>query len=231
MAKPPAAPPPKAPPLARVPIGAPTSRPAAFNQKLVDKIAPEDESRREQSSDFQLRVLQGEDHTDNLLEEFQGLLKIDKNGLDEEYANYPDVIFRVNIAHELAISRRDAAKKFVEVTRARVEVAIRREAAAQQDVKKPTETEFANRTTLHSDVVAAEEELLKRGGILGRLSAMRDAMKQRSYALSELAAMWVAGYYADSGHKPKGAHDVADRKAANNREQMDRMRQQGRTQT
>lgn len=164
---------------------------------------------------------------ESMLEKFKARLRIDKNMLDDEWIMYPQLLQDVSDEVAMATSRRDAAKSRVATIEAKVAGLVRQSFKSEE--VKPTVDMVAERVALHSDVVAAHEELNALTLDAARLSAMRDSIHARGTALKELSDLWIAGYYADAGsNRPRDQQGPQDRRAANIRGQLHNQRTQDR---
>lgn len=144
-------------------------------------------------------------------------LEINELGLDEALASQPQMFYRVGAAYAMAVSRRDAAKQALSDAEAAADGNVRR--GAQEDDRKITEGEVRAGVQLDSDVVRARDRLLALSEVVGKLGALKEAYQQRSYALKDLAGLYVANYYSASDNNP-GRVAVRERDAGEARVRM-----------
>jgi len=152
------------------------------------------------------------------LAQFERALRIDRHALDDALEKQPDVFYRVANALALAISRRDLAKTRLQETEAEAEHEFRRSAARSGD--KITEGEVKNAVRLDKGVQARQAKLHKLNTEVGQWGALKEAFTQRSYAIKDLSALYIASYYGDI------AGDAANKnaRAKHAREAMNEMR-------
>jgi hypothetical protein len=123
-------------------------------------------------------------------------LRIDENALEVALRDQPTQFYRVSSAYAIAISRRDAAKQALQDAEAGADLAVRRE--AQEEDRKITEGEVKATAQTSAGVLSARDRLNALAEQVGRLGALKEAFQQRSYALKDLAGLYVANYYTAS---------------------------------
>lgn len=149
-------------------------------------------------------------------------LAIDENALNEALCAQPDLFYRVSKAYALQMSRRDAAKQALQDAEAAADLAERD--AAQREDRKVTEGEIKARVQIDPQVAAARARLASLGEEVAKLSALKEAFQQRSYALKDLAGLYIANYYSASEHSGGNVAAYRDREAAQGRERMSEVR-------
>ena len=132
----------------------------------------------------------------NPLKLWEQALLINENDLDMDLVRQPDVFYRVSRAAALLQSRKDAASQNVKEIEAQAEAQIREQAELREE--KVTEKSVASQVVLHPDVRQARAELHTISQQLGEMAALRDAFKERSYALRGLVDLYIANYYSDA---------------------------------
>lgn len=137
-----------------------------------------------------------EDYDD--VHELEAALRIDEDGLDEALTEQPELFYRVSKAYAIEASRRDAAKQAVQDAEAEADVDARADVADQG--KKTTETEIKALVQTDKRVVAARRRFAELAESTAKLAALKEAYQQRSYALKDLAGLYVANYYTASEH-------------------------------
>jgi hypothetical protein len=139
--------------------------------------------------------------TDLSFKELEAGLAIDPNALDKGIIQQPDYFYRVARRLELALSQRDAAKKELEEIEAEVDQDIRQGAPSDTRV---TEGDVKAQTRLDKRVRVAIRKQLELGMEVGKLSALKEAYRQRSYAFNQLNELAITGYFgndvATGGH-------------------------------
>jgi len=128
--------------------------------------------------------------------ELEAALRIDEYALEGALREQPELFYRVSKAYALAISRRDAAKQALQDAEAEADLLVRGD--AQEDDRKITEGEVRAKVQTDGKVVRARDALNAQSELVGKLSALKDAFQQRSYALKDLAGLYVANYYSAS---------------------------------
>lgn len=143
-------------------------------------------------------------------------LRINKNGLDESLLQQPDLFYRVSKELTLATSRRDAAKQGVADAEAHVELGLHRTR------EKCTVGEIKAHVAVAPSVRQARKLLADLQYEVNQLSALKEAFAQRSYALKELVALYIANYYSEID--TSAGHRAADAKYRDNRRKMNEAR-------
>lgn len=163
-----------------------------------------------------------EDYDD--MRELEAALRIDERALEEALRDQPALFYRVSSAYAMEISRRDAAKQALQDAEAEVGLQVRE--SARRDEQKVTEGEVAARTQTAPRVGAARERLHELSESVGKLAALKEAFQQRSYALKDLAALYVANYYTASEDNA-ASRAVRQQGAADARRAMSDARRRG----
>lgn len=156
-----------------------------------------------------------EDYDD--VAELEASLAIDEYGLDDALRAQPELFYRVAKALALEVSRRDAAKQALADVEAIVDLDQRR-IAAEED-RKITEGEIKAHVQTNSRVGGARQRFAARSEASAKLGALKEAFQQRSYALKDLAGLYVANYYSAS-EDSASARTVRDRDASSARAAM-----------
>jgi hypothetical protein len=151
------------------------------------------------------------------LPEFEASLRIDLNALDEALQAQPDVYYRVSRKVALLTSRRDAAKKELELVEADMDAEVRKNSRRLEE--KVTETEIKNRIARMPKAQEAWDQLHKLNAELGEWVALKGGFEQRSYALKDLTALHLANHYGDQQSLERNRVQKYDesRKALNER--------------
>lgn len=129
------------------------------------------------------------------IEELEQGLNINRNALEVAAEQQPDLFYRVSKALEMSISERDAAEQDIKNKEARVDQEIRKKYANSE--VKTTEAQIKAEVRLHKTVQAAEEEYLRLREECGLLAALKDAYKQRGYAINNLVELYLGNYYSE----------------------------------
>lgn len=166
--------------------------------------------KREKSSKAGPRLPALEQDLVKFIAEHSDRIPIDEHSLIEMQGIQTDSYFEVGQRLALEVSRKDAAKQFLGLVKARVEDGIRTD--AKESGEKVTEGTVASRVALDSEVIEAENIVLDAERAMRELTALKDAFQQRSVMLRDMAALWIAGYYSDSA--TEGADKAVRRIAA-----------------
>lgn len=143
-------------------------------------------------------------------------LRIEKDALDDGLLQQPDLFYRVSKELTLATSRRDAAKQGVADAEANVELALHR------SKDKYTVGEIKAHIAVAPSVKAARKMLADLQYEVNALNGLKEAFSQRSYALKELVALFIANYYGDID--TRAARKVTDVKYMDARKRMNEER-------
>lgn len=156
------------------------------------------------------------------LEGLKGLLKIDRNALDEALVEQADFFFRVSQACAISTSRRDQAKQLRDEEKAKSDHWLRGEIAAGRE--KLSETAVAQRVVIDPVVSLAVSNYLEWSQLTDLWTALKEAATMRSYALKDLSGLYAAGYWGTSmGSEPRS--QARDRLAEQGREAMAEQRE------
>jgi hypothetical protein len=129
------------------------------------------------------------------LDRLEGGLKIDKYRLDDELIEQAHYYNEVAQRFADAVSYRDEAKAELEGTKAKLALGIRMEYA--QANQKITESTVDAQVIAHPEYQNALTALAAWSDRVNRWSGLRDSIHQRGYALKDLSALYIAGYWAD----------------------------------
>lgn len=141
------------------------------------------------------------------LVEYQDWLRIDKNGLDEEWVRHPELVLTVGTKHAFAQSYRDEAESILLEVLAKADGHVR--AVSAKD--KPTEAEIRSLVAIEPDVKAAQKTCREWKLLTSRWGILVKSFDSRQYALRALSDMDARGYWVRNSHKPPAA--VGDRVA------------------
>lgn len=139
------------------------------------------------------------------IEEWRGYLAIDKMALDDEVVRQPSLFYEVSEAYAEAVVERDACKEQLAMTDAELDAEIRVKAGDE----KITETAVKGRVQVSKKHKKSFDEYLAAKEYADKLDALKDAFKQRSSMLRDLASLFVANYFEESGLKGSYSSDKA----------------------
>lgn len=160
---------------------------------------------------------------DQIIEELEKMLVIDEHELDSALEEHPDAFYQVSRALAQAISVRDAAKRAMEETEARVDLQIRRDADVSGT--KTTEAGIKAELTLNAKVKQVREYYAECVSAVGKLQALMDSFRQRSYAISSLVELHTAGYFSVA--ERRGGNSEKNLRAERNKAARQQMRVRG----
>jgi hypothetical protein len=131
--------------------------------------------------------------SDDDLDRFREMLRIDKNNLDEEMLRQPFVYQDISEAYVNAAGERDFAKEAL----ARVDAKLAEEfrAKAAKDKERTSETKIGDLVIRAPEHVEAHLEFAAKKRKADILSALQSSFDQRGKMLRELASLYVAGYF------------------------------------
>lgn len=127
-------------------------------------------------------------------EKFRGYLSIDKNALDVEITQHPELLFRVAEAYITAAAERDASKEMLAMTDAEVDAEVREELEGE----KVTEAIVKNRVQIHKKHIAAWAAFTEAKQQADVLGALRDSFSTRGHMLRDLVQLHVAQYWENT---------------------------------
>jgi hypothetical protein len=162
----------------------------------------------------------GNEDLQELLEQLESGLKIDKHNLDEALETQPDIFYRVSSKYTQLVSLRDQLKQQLQEAEADADLDIRRKARDKDD--KITENEIKARIRVDKEVARLAGELLTVGNQAAQYMALKEAFMQRSYVLKDLVSLHVSGYYGSNVDGAKAS--MRDGKAEHVRTEQKKMR-------
>lgn len=140
---------------------------------------------------------------DAKISEYRKMLRIDRNSLDTELEEQPEIFATVSDLAALSRSKKDEAKGAIALVEAEVENVIRRRALKE----KKTVTDKAIRAKVATDerVLDQQKRYLDLSLQTERLDQLKEAWRQRNYMLRELSSLFIAGYYQSHSAGSAGA--------------------------
>jgi hypothetical protein len=125
-------------------------------------------------------------------EELESRLSINKDMLDTEVIEQPELFYMAAFSAAEAISEYDALRETCKQVQAEVYVEIRAE--AESSGKKVTEATLSALTETDKRVVESKRALTEALKIKELAEARKEAFIQRGWMLKELCNMYVSGY-------------------------------------
>jgi len=142
----------------------------------------------------------------NAGDEMAERLKINRDALDQELIEQPQLFWQVSERYLWAVSIRDARKEELEQTRARISLDIRSVSAKAGE--KTTEAGILALVQTDSRALEVKEAYTKAVEEAARWAALKEAFSQRAYILRDLASLYVAGYFGEISVRSGGASDA-----------------------
>lgn len=139
-------------------------------------------------------------------------LKIDKNDLDNELMDQAYYFYQAARRFADAISYRDEAKADLEGIKAKVGLQIRQQFSDAGE--KITEGGVDARVIANPEYQKALDRMAAWTDRVVRWTGLRDSIQQRGYALKDLTALYIAGYWADRAGSQASREVKGDRAAA-----------------
>ncbi len=156
--------------------------------------------------------------------ELEAGLAIDQNALDEALQQQPDLFYQVAKELALTISLKDAAKKNLTETEAKIELSIR-EVMLARDFKI-TDRAVEARVNTSKEVKEAREEYLELNAKVGKLAALKESYQQRSYVFNNLVDLYITGYWGDAQHRSSTRASMKEDSAQVARVEMNKLRRE-----
>lgn len=156
------------------------------------------------------------------LTDYERQLKIDKDDLDNELIGQPGEYYRIAKEVALTVSWRDEAKMLRDEAYAEADVDVR--ADMEKTDTKIVEANVKAQCELDDDVKVAKRTYLKHVDLVKRWEALEEAIKGRGYALKDLVALHVSGWYQQEGSGGKVRTEAKERVADSNRRAMSEQR-------
>lgn len=128
--------------------------------------------------------------------ELKSRLAIDKNNIDQEVIEQPELYYHAAEQAAMATSEYDAKKE--ESKRVFAEVYSEYRTESESIGKKATEASLNAQVEIDTRVVQIKEELTK--ALLNKetSAALKEAFIQRGYMLKELCSMYVSGFLTNT---------------------------------
>lgn len=133
---------------------------------------------------------------EQLIQEFEALLIIDKLALDSTIEQHPDLMYRVSEILTERIAERDAAKLDVAEAEAKADAEIRRDASIAEE--KVTADQVKAAIKLDKKVIAAVNRHADLAYWVSRWQGMVGAFDARQTALKSLVNLYANNYWADA---------------------------------
>ncbi|MFH1741093.1 MAG: hypothetical protein ABIH23_18995 [bacterium] len=140
------------------------------------------------------------------MKNWEDRIKIDQNALNDELVVQPELFLVASRSYVDAVSERDAAKSNLDVARAAADFRVR--AAREAAGEKSTETIIASAVELDKKYRVAVERHLAAKKAAAEAEAVKESFGQRGYVLKDLAALYIAGYYATSSVSGPDSREV-----------------------
>lgn len=137
-------------------------------------------------------------------EQLERRIKINKNDLDTELVEQADLYYNAGIDYVQKMSEAAYLSELGDKVRAKLDQAVRESHA--DDEKKPTETAIKAEIDAHPDWRKHVSKALEANKARDFAQALKEAYQQRSYALKDLAALYMAQYYSTDSVTENNKH-------------------------
>lgn len=143
--------------------------------------------------------------------EFKDKIKLNKDYLDDNSIEQPELYNETANAWAQAVLERDRAKERMTVSKAECEDEVRKNPAAfgWTDVKPPTVGWFENKALLHPKYRAAVEEHLLAAYNVNILAGGKETLDHRGKQLEVLSKLYTGSYFS-SRPKEMGREAIAE---------------------
>jgi hypothetical protein len=141
--------------------------------------------------------------------EFQDYCMIDRDALDDELMRQPQIYMEVSEAYADAAAERDRLKEVIEVYEAEIALEIRKD--AESDGDKITDKTVAAMVQADGGRSKRMQAFLDAKLDAEKLSALKEAIGQKTHALHDLSALFIAGYFVQTSANTKGATEAGIR--------------------
>jgi hypothetical protein len=158
--------------------------------------------------------------------DFRSRMRIDREQLDLELAEQGELYNHVARKLAAAINERDRLEEDKKLAKAEAALRIRK----RQENLKGDVREKAIEALIESDADyrAAVDDYLRSCKKADDLRADTEGMAQRGYALKDLAALWLGGYWQSNSAQSRDSREARGEQAVARREAAYAQRQEGR---
>ena len=136
------------------------------------------------------------------IDEFKKYLRINKQALDDEVMQQPELFFQVSEAYAQAVAERDALKEELNVTDSKLFANQRR------NDPKATDTAIKSRVSIDSGHQQAFTEWLEAKEHSDRLGALKDSFFQRSEMLKTLGRLQASNNFEQTSVRDTKSTDA-----------------------
>jgi hypothetical protein len=136
------------------------------------------------------------------VDEFKKYLRIDKQALDDEVMQQPELFFQVSEAYAQAVAERDAIKEELNAIDAKLF------ANQRGSDPKATDTAIKSRVTIAQSHQLAFTEWLEAKEYADRLAALKDSFFQRSEMLKTLGRLHASNYFEQTSVRATQSTDA-----------------------
>lgn len=134
--------------------------------------------------------------THKLYEQLNEALKINKDDLDNEWVNQPELFNEAGRSYARCMAQRDQCEQEYKLVQAEVDRRLRELHADS----KPTEVRLKNMVTEHVEVQNAFTEMNMWNHMTEAFKVLKEAYTHRRDALKELVNLHLAGYYGHTAN-------------------------------
>ncbi len=145
-------------------------------------------------------------------------LRIEKHSLDEEWLAQPMLIYQWSKDYAEALAVRDKTKQYVELTRAELDTAIRKD-PTRFGLDKITEGAIGNLIITLPDYQKALEANQQAVYDVNVLSGAIEAINHKKSALDNLTKLFLSGYYGEAKPSSPEMRTTLENKVTKEQEQ------------
>lgn len=133
---------------------------------------------------------------------FERRLEINRNNLDRAIMENPQLFAQVGERKALAISAKDAAADRLKITMAEIALRVRE---GDDGSRKLTEATVTALVQADREYIEAVSRANTARFWADKWAVLQESFKQRGYMLSEMASLWVAGYWSNTSARSSQA--------------------------
>ena len=156
-------------------------------------------------------------------DELQDRIRIDRNALDNEVSEQPELLFHAGRQYAASVGRRDAAKDRLKQTDAELHFKVRADLA--KTTEKVTESTVAARIESHPDHLEARDALTAAQKEMELWLALKEAFSERGWMLRELCGLFTVGYFSSASVSGGAPREVERAAHESTKTEMHRRRQ------
>lgn len=150
-------------------------------------------------------------------QDFEARLQIDRNNLDQELVEQPELYYRICEQYALAVSHRDQLHDGYKEVQAGLNIRLRRKMEEKGD--KVTVAGLDAAVASHAKFLEAKAEHAEAAKEAELWVAMKDSFQQRAWVLKDLTQLYISGYFQNNS-AGGSKHKVDEVEYQRNREKL-----------